>query len=62
MARCCLVDDEQKDPSMLGQALRGEGHDVVEAAVCERRSARSPSRSVDVLIVDNLMPDATGWT
>src|SRR6188508_2147337 len=35
-----LVDDEQKIRRTLGQALRGEG--------------------VDVLVVDNLMPDATG--
>ncbi len=55
-----LVDDEQKIRRSLGQALRVEGHEVLEAAnVGEARTVLA-SRDVDVLIVDNLMPGATG--
>jgi DNA-binding NtrC family response regulator len=55
-----LVDDEQKIRRTLGQALRGDGHDVLEAdSVAAARRALS-ERNVDVVVVDNLMPDATG--
>jgi DNA-binding NtrC family response regulator len=55
-----LVDDEQKIRRTLGQALRGEGHDVLEAASVRDAKRVLSERAVDVLIVDNLMPDATG--
>jgi DNA-binding NtrC family response regulator len=55
-----LVDDEQKIRRMLGQALRAEGHDVLEAGSVREAQRALAERSVDVMIVDNLMPDATG--
>src|SRR4029453_1893195 len=55
-----LVDDEQKIRRTLGHALRGEGHDVLEAGNVREAQRVLSERSVDVLIVDNLMPDATG--
>ena len=55
-----LVDDEQKIRRMLGQALRAEGHEVLEAASGREAQRILGERSVDVLIVDNLMPDMTG--
>jgi DNA-binding NtrC family response regulator len=55
-----LVDDEQKIRRMLGQALRADGHDVLEAGSVREAQRAMAERSVDVLIVDNLMPDATG--
>ena len=55
-----LVDDEQKIRRTLGQALRVDGHDVLEAdSVAAARRALA-ERNFDVVIVDNLMPDATG--
>ena len=54
-----LVDDEQKIRRMLGQALRADGHDVLEAGSVREAQRALAERSVDVLIVDNLMPDAT---
>ena len=55
-----LVDDEQKIRRTLGQALRADGHDVLEAdSVAAARRALA-ERNFDVVIVDNLMPDATG--
>jgi DNA-binding NtrC family response regulator len=55
-----LVDDEQKIRRMLGQALRAEGHDVLEAASGGEARRVLSERSVDVLVIDNLMPDMTG--
>jgi DNA-binding NtrC family response regulator len=55
-----LVDDEQKIRRMLGQALRAEGHDVLEAGSVREAQRLMSERSVDVLIVDNLMPEMTG--
>ena len=55
-----LVDDEQKIRRTLGQALRSEGHDVLEAASVGEAQRTLAERNVDVLIVDNMMPDATG--
>ncbi|MCM3879089.1 MAG: sigma-54 dependent transcriptional regulator [Vicinamibacterales bacterium] len=55
-----VVDDEQKIRRMLGQALRAEGHEVIEAASGREAQRVLGERSVDVLICDNLMPDMTG--
>ena len=55
-----LVDDEQKIRRVLGQALRAEGHDVLEAAGARDALKTLSERAIDVLIIDNLMPDMTG--
>ena len=55
-----LVDDEQKIRRVLGHALRAEGHDVIEAENAREAKRALAERPVDVLIVDNLMPDMTG--
>jgi two-component system response regulator AtoC len=55
-----LVDDEQKIRRVLGQALRAEGHEVLEAGGAREAQRTLAERAVDVLIIDNLMPDMTG--
>ena len=55
-----LVDDEQKIRRVLGQALKAEGHEVIEAAGAREAQRVLAERPVDVLIIDNLMPDMTG--
>jgi DNA-binding NtrC family response regulator len=55
-----LVDDEQKIRRMLGEALRAEGHEVIEAASGREAQRILGERAVDVMICDNLMPDMTG--
>jgi DNA-binding NtrC family response regulator len=59
-ATLLLVDDEQKIRRVLGQALRAEGHEVLEAAGARDAQRLLAERPVDVLIIDNLMPDMTG--
>ena len=55
-----LVDDEEKIRRVLGQALRAEGHEVIEAAGAREAQRVLAERDIDVLIIDNLMPDMTG--
>ena len=55
-----LVDDEQKIRRVLGQALRAEGHEVIEAAGAREAQRMLADRTIDVLIIDKLMPDMTG--
>jgi len=55
-----LVDDEDKIRKVLGQALRTEGHEVFEAPNAREAQRLLGQRSVDVLLIDNLMPDMTG--
>src|SRR5690606_25550814 len=55
-----LVDDEERIRRTLGRALRDEGHEVIEAPGARVAQRLIAERSVDVLIVDHLMPDMTG--
>jgi DNA-binding NtrC family response regulator len=55
-----LVDDEDKIRKTLGAALRAEGHEVVEAPGARIALRLLGERGMDVLLVDNLMPEMTG--
>ena len=55
-----LVDDQVKIRRALGTALRGEGHEVVEAAGAREAQRLMGRQLFDVLVVDNLMPAMTG--
>jgi DNA-binding NtrC family response regulator len=55
-----LVDDEEKILKTLGRALRSDGHEVAETTNAREAQRLLSSRTFDVLIVDNLMPELTG--
>jgi DNA-binding NtrC family response regulator len=55
-----LVDDEDKIRKALGQALQAEGLEVLQAPSAQIARRVLGERSVDVMVVDNLMPDMTG--
>jgi two-component system response regulator AtoC len=55
-----LVDDEAKIRTALAQALREEGHEVVATESPREAQRLLASRSFDVLVLDNLMPELTG--
>jgi len=55
-----LVDDEEKILKRLGKALRDEGHDVIEVTTARQAQQQLGEKSVDLMVVDNLMPGMTG--
>jgi DNA-binding NtrC family response regulator len=55
-----LVDDEAKILHALAGALREEGHEVVATTNPREAQKLLARRMVDLLIVDNLMPELTG--
>jgi DNA-binding NtrC family response regulator len=55
-----LADDEDRILKTLGRALRSEGHRVIEAANGRRVLDTLARETVDVVVIDNLMPELTG--
>ncbi len=55
-----LVEDEAKLRTLLADALRDEGHDVVDTGSPRGAQRLLDERPFDVLVVDNLMPELTG--
>ena len=55
-----LVDDEQKILKIVGRALREEGHRVLEASSGRHAQGCLSAESIDVLVIDNVMPDLSG--
>lgn len=55
-----LADDEEKILKTLGRALRDDGHEVITASNARDAARLLSERSVDLLIIDFLMPDRTG--
>ena len=55
-----LVDDEEKLRKTLGRALRGDGHEVVDAPGARPALKLLGERPFDVLLADNMMPGMTG--
>ena len=55
-----LVDDEAKIREALANALRDEGHEIVDTASGTEARRLLGQRLFDVLVVDNLMPELTG--
>jgi len=55
-----LADDEEKILKTLGRALRDDGHEVITASNAKEAQRLLSERSVDLLVIDFLMPDRTG--
>ncbi|MGE3519492.1 MAG: sigma-54-dependent transcriptional regulator [Vicinamibacterales bacterium] len=55
-----VVDDEEKILKALGRALRGQGHEVVETSRPREAQQLLGSRSFDLFVVDNVMPQISG--
>jgi DNA-binding NtrC family response regulator len=55
-----LVDDEEKILRSLGRALRDVGHAVIETTSALYARRLLAERSVDLLVVDNVMPELSG--
>ncbi len=55
-----LADDEEKILKTLGRALRDDGHEVITASNAKDAARLLSERSIDLLVIDFLMPDRTG--
>jgi two-component system NtrC family response regulator len=55
-----LVDDEEKILKALGRALRDAGHEVLETTSAREGQRLLAERAVDLLVVDNVMPEKNG--
>ena len=55
-----LVDDEEKTLRALARALRDLGHEVTTTTSSHEAERLLTSRSFDLLVVDNRMPEKTG--
>ena len=55
-----LADDEEKILKTLGRALRDDGHEVITASNAKEATRLLSERSIDLLVIDFLMPDRTG--
>ncbi len=60
MARILLVDDSRLSRAMEGEALRGAGHEVVEAVDGTKGLERLAAESFDLVVSDLLMPACDG--
>ncbi|MGH9411585.1 MAG: sigma-54-dependent transcriptional regulator [Vicinamibacterales bacterium] len=55
-----LIDDEEKLLKALGRALRDAGHQVCETVSARQGQRLLADRTVDVVVVDNVMPEMSG--
>jgi DNA-binding NtrC family response regulator len=55
-----LVDDEERILKTLGRALRDEGYDVHVAASAESARAVLAEKGIDLLVLDNRLPQLSG--
>lgn len=60
MARILVIDDEPALRAIMVEVLRGEGHDVVEAATGAAVSDTALLDTLDLVVTDLIMPDVEG--
>ena len=62
MATVLVVDDEDRVRALLARSLTSEGHSVVTAATATAAIDRLESRDIDLVVLDLVMPGASGLT
>ncbi|NUR17801.1 MAG: response regulator transcription factor [Dermatophilaceae bacterium] len=62
MARVMVVDDEERVRGLLTRSLASEGHSVVTAATARAAIDRLEVVDVDLVVLDLVMPGASGLT
>ncbi len=60
MAKLLLVEDDEQVRTMLGETLRDEGYDVVEAVNGREAVERYRDCPCDLVIMDIIMPEKDG--
>ena len=59
-AKILLVDDDDGVRLAVSRYLRARGYDVAEAASCRSAEAVAGTAAVDLVILDQRLPDGTG--
>jgi DNA-binding response OmpR family regulator len=62
MAKVMVVDDEERVRGLLTRSLTSEGHSVVTAATARAAIDRLEVMDVDLVVLDLVMPGASGLT
>ncbi|NUR16143.1 MAG: response regulator transcription factor [Dermatophilaceae bacterium] len=62
MAKVMVVDDEERVRGLLTRSLTSEGHSVVTAATARAAIDRLDVMAVDLVVLDLVMPGASGLT
>ncbi|MDD3157977.1 response regulator transcription factor [Anaeromusa sp.] len=57
-----VVDDEERMRKLIGDFLRREGYQIVEAGDGRQALERLSTEKVDLVILDVMMPEQDGWT
>ena len=60
MSKILVVDDDAAIRTVLGEALRREGHEVALAASAAEQALRLADFAPDVMVTDVILPDADG--
>ena len=60
MATLLILDDDSRFRSLVAGLLEPRGHTVLQASRCSEAKKILAARSVDLLIVDALLPDGAG--
>lgn len=61
MARILVVDDDENFREVLRQMIGKLGHDIIEARNGKEAAAVFPTKKVDVVLTDLLMPQNDGF-
>jgi len=61
VATVLVVDDEPDIRLLISTMLRAQGHDVLEAAEGEAALSAMASATIDVVLLDLMMPMMDGW-
>lgn len=60
MATLLLLDDDSRFRSLAASVLERRGHTVLQASRCAEAKKVLANRTVDLMVVDALLPDGTG--
>jgi CheY-like chemotaxis protein len=60
VGRILIIDDEPSVRRLLGEVLKGAGHDLVEVSTAKEGLRLLGERAIDLVITDILMPDMDG--
>ena len=56
-----VVDDEERMRKLIGDFLRREGYQILEAGDGRQALERLSAEKVDLVILDVMMPEQDGW-